>query len=126
MTQSYTEEQFTAAMEQAVEMRGEDFTYPVEWRRQYWETEGTVVGACKYQHDGEPACLIGLALYLLDPELLPDEGSWTGARVQLESAGIGTVTTWKAASDAQVLQDANRTWGEALAGYKSTLEWLHL
>jgi hypothetical protein len=122
----YTEEQFTKAMEQAVAQRGEDFTYPVEWRRRYAETEDWLAGgACKYQHDGEPACLIGLAMYLLDPELLPDERVYSSAKVQLVLKDIGTWVTGNAAANAQALQDSNKTWGEALEEYKATLERLH-
>lgn len=110
---SYTDDQFTAAIRKAVEIRGADYLYPtpefIERNPEYadWRTAGN---HCKYQAAGEPACLIGLALHLIDPELVPDEHSFQDADSVLEELGFDPGVA-RAALTAQTLQDEGESWG---------------
>ena len=111
-----TRENFTAAMERAVTERGEDFVYPEEWRT----ADG--LGACKYSlGDGTPACIIGLALWYIDPGLVPDSSEFGGANAVLSELGVEDPILEVAARAAQINQDSRRTWGDALAAYKAEL-----
>ena len=124
MTKIITKEVFTAAMEEAVKLRGKDYTYPSiaqvasDPRLAGWRNKGDDM--CKYQVSGEPACLIGLALYLIDPDLVPGEDVYGGADVVLDKLGASEDVAL-AASYAQDFQDEGYTWGEALTQYKSAL-----
>lgn len=118
---TFTIDEFTAAMEAAVEERGPDFVYPDEepWMDTY--------GQCQYSlPDGTPACIIGLALSKLDPDAVPGHGAVYGAstllkgRVQGDTEGE-TNLFLSAADNAQDKQDSRETWGQALTEYKDTL-----
>ena len=108
-----TEEQFTKAMREAVAERGPDFVYPEEWRNEN--------GSCRYSlEDGSPACLIGLALHKIDPDLVPGVENFQSADVVVDFAGA-PMDVAQAARDAQYIQDHDGTWGDALRIYE---DWL--
>lgn len=111
-----TRENFTAAMEQAVAERGEDFVYPDGWREQ--STSGN--GSCQYYVEGVGgACIIGKALENLgvDTSQIPN----SDAMEILTELGIHDEGLVSAALTAQVTQDSGGTWGQALAKFKEAL-----
>jgi len=123
MTVQITRENFTAAMRAAVAERGEDWAYPAEGSElaeQGWRSEE---GTCVYVlPDGSPACLIGLALYKIDPGLLTyvEPQSGNASRV-MGRAGVQDGMLLLAADMAQHRQDAGAPWGEALSEYEEVL-----
>lgn len=123
MTVQITRENFTAAMRAAVAERGEDFVYPAqgsELAEQGWRSEQ---GTCVYDlPDGSPACLIGLALYKIDPGLLAHvELQYDGASEVMGRAGVQDEMLLLAANVAQRRQDAGAPWGDALSEYEGVL-----
>jgi hypothetical protein len=105
-----TTEQFTQAMKDAVAFRGEDFTYPEGWR------DGNY-GQCRYQYDGNPACIIGEALSRCGVEL---QSKWEGMGCAEVLEFYLKVTDPKllgAAQSAQSMQDNGDSWGGALKLY---------
>ena len=120
MTVQITRENFTAAMRAAVAERGEDFVYPAqgsELAEQGWRSEQ---GTCVYVlPDGSPACLIGLALYKIDPALVEGlEGEDATALRLLQRLGVEDGRLYWAAQVAQQAQDLGETWGDALKIYE--------
>lgn len=124
MTVQITRENFTAAMRAAVAERGEDFVYPAEGSElaeQGWREEEDQ-GCVYVLPDGSPACLIGLALYKIDPGLLThvefqsDIASWVLGR-----AGVQDEMLLRAADRAQNEQDEGASWGKALSEYERAL-----
>ena len=110
-----TRENFTAALERAVAERGEDFVYPEAWM--------TSANACQYSlRDGTPACIIGLALSYIDPELVPDSFYFGAVDGVLEDLGVEDGALIIAARAAQIRQDRGYTWGRSLDAYKAVLE----
>lgn len=105
-----TGKQALEALRKAVELRGADFIYPEEWR-----TESH--GQCRYVHEGQPACIVGVALDTLGVNLIGRANasadallinpSWSDVDVTLEATRIFY--------RAQVTQDNRQTWGAALA-----------
>ena len=123
MTVQITRENFTAAMRAAVAERGEDWVYPAdgsELAEQGWRSED---GTCVYVlPDGSPACLIGLALYKIDPALVEGlEGENAVALRLLHRLGVEDVGLYGAAWDAQWVQDLGETWGNALKIYERAM-----
>ena len=123
MTVQVTRENFTAAMRAAVAERGEDWVYPAEGSElaeQGWrEEEGTCVYVLP---DGSPACLIGLALYKIDPALVEGlEGENVTALRLLQRLGVEDGELYWAAQDAQDTQDVGKTWGNALKIYERAM-----
>ena len=123
MTVQITRENFTAAMRAAVSERGEDWVYPAEGSElgeQGWRSEE---GTCVYAlPDGSPACLIGLALYKIDPALVEGlEGDDTTALRLLQRLGVKDGGLYWAAQDAQDAQDLGATWGNALKTYEQAM-----
>ena len=121
MTVQITRENFTAAMRAAVAERGEDWVYPAEGgelAEQGWRSEEG--GACVYVlPDGSPACLIGLALYKIDPALVEGlEGEDVTALRLLQRLGVDDGRLYMAAHVAQEAQDLGDTWGNALKIYE--------
>lgn len=105
----FTEAEFTEAMKAAVAERGEDYVYPYE--------------ECEYVDiNGRPLCLIGTAVFHLDPEAAADLDD-----MYADSALLGLVSPQvaRAARAAQLFQDGGtfgdhdkrKPWGEALAVY---------
>lgn len=113
--QEITRESFTEAMEASVEERGAGYIY----------TDGSS-DLCEYTEvDGEPGCLIGLALSKL---------GYTGSNTQYLENGMGKdvgqvfrnlavsdAALTAAAQKAQRRQDNGHSWGSALADYKQVL-----
>ena len=123
MTVQITRENFTAAMRAAVAERGEDWVYPAEGSElaeQGWRPEE---GTCVYVlPDGSPACLIGLALYKIDPGLLTHvEFQSDNASRVMNRAGVQDRMLLLAADMAQGAQDEDVPWGDALSGYERAL-----
>ena len=124
MTVQITRENFTAAMRAAVAERGEDWAYPErgsELAEQGWRAEEGQ--ECVYVlPDGSPACLIGLALYKIDPALVEGlEGETVSALLLLHRLGVEDVGLCGAAWDAQWAQDLGETWGNALEIYERAM-----
>lgn len=123
MTVRITRENFTAAMRAAVAERGEDWVYPEEGSElaeQGWRSEE---GTCVYVlPDGSPACLIGLALYKIDPGLLTHvELQSDDVSVVMGRAGVRDRLLLLAADRAQTKQDRDEPWGDALKEYERVL-----
>lgn len=119
MSTTITRENFTAAMEQAVAERGEDWVYPDEWKSEY--------GTCLYVVHSPlgsrgAACLIGRAIEIVTGELVPDEFEEKGADTVLRDCyAVEDDQLRIAARYAQRTQDVFGTWGEALARFKGVL-----
>lgn len=115
-----TRESMTAAMEQAVQIRGADWLYPIrdpEWTDPTYET-------CVYAlPSGEPACIIGLALHLqgVDVTKLPNIDAGQLIQEHLDYDGDREMMG-SALSSAQFQQDRGRSWGSALECYQILLE----
>lgn len=106
-----TEADFTAAIEKAVADKGADYVYD---------------GACVYSRDGEPACIVGTALANLGFEMNPE---WDLDVDGQDSLAIRVLPSFfdvpdrvvGAAQDAQHIQDARHSWGDALNAYKTAV-----
>lgn len=123
-----TAEQALDALEKAVALKGPDYVYTDQAtgiRADSEEWHGTGIG-CRYAGpDGEPACIVGTALSIIDQavfdvvrECEAEEGSFPVIDL---CEGTGDVPVVVAAADAvwvfrcaQVAQDGGATWGEAL------------
>lgn len=124
-----TVEEFTAAMEAAVEERGRDYIYPAAVERDmdsdyevgpiYYDDEYHYAdGGCVYQTpDGAPACIIGVVLDKLGLDV-PAYGSMSDARVVLEQRTTLSEDILRGAKYAQSAQDTGHSWGRALDRYK--------
>lgn len=122
------EETFTAAIKQAVELRGAEYVYS---DAEKVPTPGSLIQRCVYSNqDGSPSCLIGQALYLIDPELMPsfdesleeDASASTVLRARLGLGEDDLTPTWvRAAQAAQSAQDDGASWGVALDAYNARL-----
>jgi len=116
-----TAEQFTTALEAAVEARGADYVYPAD-------TESGI-RACYYRDGDEPLCLVGDALSrILTPEqfvqYVPNR---VGPSYQPLASGllrdkfvVDSDVIW-AVDSAQAAQDGGAPWGKALGKYKDAL-----
>lgn len=117
-----TRENFTAAIRAAVADKGADYMYPAEERI----SNDAEVDTCVYAHDGQPSCLIGHALYRIDPEYLTeipkhDNLEYASADDVLSVFGVVDEALLRAANAAQFEQDHNRSWGVALELYEIKL-----
>lgn len=115
-----TEEQFTAAMREAVAERGPDFVYPLG--EEGWTDGGET---CRYVRADvdEPACIIGMALHKVGVPLGQFEDVEGLAADEAIKLLVNTSDKVKsAAADAQTRQDQGRTWGDALAAYEEGVE----
>lgn len=131
MSRTITPEEFTAAMIAAVQERGAHYTYPTARKSATTNHYGFVMytadsyhgtgGECKYSTpDGTPACIIGLALHKIDPDLVPNYSNSDPARAVLAAFGLGDEVQ-AAADAAQRTQDLGGSWGMALRDYKRVL-----
>ena len=116
-----TRDNFTAAMRQAVAERGTDWRYPQYgepgWKKYRNETGNPVYSTA----DGEPACLIGYALHLIAPELMPGHDRRNDSYVILGELGVTDDLLLTAARLAQSAQDFGHSWGAALRDYGADL-----
>ena len=112
-----TQEQFTDAMERAVEKRGESWRYP----RPDVAPRGFYNGNMPTYQDkkGNPTCLIGMAMRLLGMYVPPYPESPSCLSILV--GPMDSKTTY-AARAAQIHQDAGHPWGEALRVYRAALE----
>lgn len=126
-------ESFTKAIREAVAERGESWTYPSlsEAGDSEWYNSSR---DCVYAFpDGSPACLIGLALYKIDPTIdlvgtekkIETEHNDTSVMALFNELGVQDSTLLNAASSAQYRQDAGMSWGGvALEAYESSMRRL--
>lgn len=120
---TFTQDEFTAAMREAVAERGADYVYPFDNADYRRAVDGDFVSGCRYRtrYSHKPACLIGVALSKVAPEFKPVEGASAEA-VMCAVLGItGQPGFVYAAGAAQRRQDDGKTWGEALSAYERYL-----
>lgn len=114
-----TTEDFIQAMRDAVAERGADYVYPPF--ENFADDYHNEFGACQYQTpDGTPACIVGLALSKIDPNLVPEYGEDPGAERFLTGKGLDPSVA-EAAGWAQGIQDDGKTWGEALKEFERVI-----
>lgn len=106
MTIELTYELADALLQRAVDERGEDFIYPEEWK--------TERGQCQYAVNGEPACIVGLALSYagVDVESLPNDPV---DELVGDDFIVDDQRTWDLLAHAQLSQDDGWSWGKSLA-----------
>jgi hypothetical protein len=109
MAEPFTRDEFTAAIKAAVDERGRDFVYPNEWK----DTDNSCVYSLE---DGTPACIIGAALDKLGVKVGCYEQK-LGAYQLFKGMGVKDADLLDAVEDAQLMQDSEATWGEALDMY---------
>lgn len=110
-----TLDEIRAAIKRAVEERGEDYVYPEEEKK---ENPIRHSMECQYRKaDGTPSCLIGLAVYYINPDIVLPE--FRGAWVALQEFADRDAIDY--AQAAQTVQDEGGTWGKA---YHRAEEWL--
>jgi hypothetical protein len=122
-----TYQEALAGLKQAVEDRGDDFTYPDEWRvGAITEQNGrNYKGYCvNFRSDSEePACIAGY-VYALNG-ILPDSENWRDAGVDALAGRDGSydldeaplkvdARTYILLEEAQRAQDEGLTWGASL------------
>jgi hypothetical protein len=98
----------------AVNERGADWVYPVEWRD---PGEGI---SCKNLHeDGSAACIIGFIAVDQGLPTIEGNGAADDAENWVVSDSVGS-----AMQAAQSAQDDRKTWGYAGGAFFSKLSWL--
>lgn len=116
----FTRESVTAALEAAVDLKGEDYVYRDE--------------ACRYfAEDGSPRCIVGYVLqahgWTLRDIKFSNSQSATSLFTRLVAPDLDTYVRF-ALNQAQAAQDGNpgafyrqprQTWGEALRAYREAL-----
>lgn len=107
-----TRESFRAALAKAVEEKGVDYVYPRNMTR---------AGRCQYVVDGEPACLIGYALWGFDPDIVMSMPNDSAAQIMHSLFGVEDSLLRGAANMAQAAQDSFMSWGDALRELDETL-----
>lgn len=128
-----TPEAVIAAFRQAVQDRGEGYIYPQDKSDPNW----WLGGACRYSTlTGQPACIVGQALYNIDPGLVPDTNRVAPADdvindIVRRHLGISSYSSeyysdgWNiidsALTSAQEVQDKGGTWGEASDAFERSL-----
>jgi len=114
-----TVEQARAALTQAVEQRGADYVYNM------------VNGTCVYNDNG-PSCIVGQAVYNIDPELFNRLAEEESERRGNDGDGlvVGGIESLEfdfvakqALGEAQHAQDNRKSWGEALEVFESTVNY---
>ena len=118
-----TEEQFTTAMERAVEKRGAEWRYPAVEQAPPGFYIGAAYNSAPTYSDGEgnPTCLIGAAMRELGMSVPGLEYSPSALALLM---GTMTMKVAMAARCAQVHQDLHNPWGQCLAVYRAALEVL--
>lgn len=116
----FTTEQAMDALRKAVELKGADYVYPDSEKN-----SGNSDGTCMYSHKGQPSCIVGHVINILDPEvfagLVLKEGMYGPQGVQeLDDEGYIPADFWSedtslVMSAAQGIQDNRLPWGDALA-----------
>lgn len=112
----FSEAEFTAAMERAVEKRGADWCFPTDRSTPGFFFKGIPTYA---NERGEATCLIGAAMYELGMQLpLHDSGGGSAMAVLREAVPIHVQV---AARCAQIHQDIAKPWRESLNVYRAAL-----
>jgi hypothetical protein len=111
---SITDIEFIRGMAQAVKERGEDYVYPDEWLEEYG-------GSCRYSIDGEPACIVGQAIYNVDPDAMPEPMDQGEAASLVLSVHNLSDSVLRAADEAQGVQDSLGPWGRAWEAFRDNL-----
>lgn len=126
---TYTRENVTKALEDAVALKGEDYVYPGSSHQQcYYSVQDEDLGTV-------PSCIVGHVIAVLDPEGFEKvaafescTGDSKSARAVLDYGSLEGVKTIQddglvyALTCAQSVQDNGRTWGEALNSFRSALD----
>lgn len=92
----------------AVAERGEDFLYQAEFAEAY-DSQG-----CVYVWNGEPACLVGLALVLGDVLSTEELALQEGMSASAVTSGFFSGEACEVLRAAQMAQDQGAPWGESL------------
>lgn len=115
---TYTNEQINAALNKALDLKGQDYVYKQN------------DGSCDYAVAGEPSCLVGHVLHTLDPEMFKRVAEWER---DPSSGDLTFDCVWsdlelpfdreqvKALRLAQVAQDQGKNWGVAAVEYAQEL-----
>jgi hypothetical protein len=111
---AFSEAEFSAAMEQAVEKRGSNWRFPTDRATRGFYCNGVPTYA---DEGGNATCLIGAAMQELGMEL-PQGAAGSALGVLRDAVPIHVQI---AARCAQVHQDLGRPWGEALDIYRVVL-----
>ena len=119
------DEKFTAALEKAVADRGADWVYPKDWKVAGKDEDGDIVSGptCQYVWGDQPGCIIGYTLHELGTELAELRKFEFSGAYQVVSIALPEVSqrVLLAAMEAQMQQDAGKSWGEALEEYRRVL-----
>lgn len=109
-----TEEIVTPIIRELVSEFGADYVYKKEER----EADEEVI--CSYQENGKPSCIVGHVLDRAGVEYNPgweDTLAW-----DILEPGGASETIYAALTCAQGIQDAGKTWGEALNAYEQQVQ----
>ncbi len=121
-----TDIQFIEALRAAVRVKGTEYVYPAP----EGDSDDEDYGYDDYRNgmdcvystpEGAPACIIGHALYKIDPDLVPgydkvaDFTSLVDSDPRLQGLSSEVV---RAGQRAQALQDEGETWGRALERFE--------
>lgn len=117
------DEKFTAALEKAVAERGADWVYPADWKGSGDPDYASSGPTCQYVWGDQPGCIIGYTLHELGTELAELRKFEFSGAYQVVSIALPEVSqrVLLAAMEAQMQQDAGKTWGEALEEYRRVL-----
>ena len=116
-----TEAEFWAALEAAVNGRGEDYTYPQNWKIPGRRDQGSMICAYVHQTNGktpEPGCIAGDVAHRLGADLRDlsryegKPASWVYRELFTITDG-NTMGVLNAIDAAQSTQDEGDDWGAA-------------
>lgn len=118
-----TYEQAKLALAAAVKSKGEGYVYPDELR-DYSDAVGADAGACQYVANGEPACIVGVALDWLDIDVsklvnIDIRNAAPNAGIDITKRGMALF------EEAQGLQDRGMAWGLAVRRALTEVEQTH-
>lgn len=144
-TTPFTPQQFIDALHAAVAERGGDFVYPKDdpdWvvtDTDDYDPDNKDEPTCQYQtRDGQPACIIGAALWKIDPALVPEYGNTNGVWTVLANVLVGgdfdldedtreltkeEHRLVRASGAAQQAQDAGKPWSVAMQEFDTALSY---
>lgn len=112
-----SDEQFLKAMERAVRLKGPQYRYPpVSYSEPDPWRFGGHTPLYRNAETGEPSCLIGVALAIIDPGLCPGHDVIKSAASVMK--GLASPRAIYAAVHAQAAQDQSAPWSTALMIYK--------
>lgn len=116
----FTTEQAMEALRKAVELKGANYMYP-DSEKNTRTSEGT----CMYSHKGQPSCIVGHVINILDPKVFAGletqemlYGPQGAEDLTLQGylpADFWSKDTGRVMAIAQGMQDTRHSWGDALA-----------